>query len=337
MINHSKILNNSFKSIDINLFEQEKSLADLIYAIVLPISSLIGIVLNILNSIVFRKCFYQIYPTISSKNYLFYNSIFSFFGIIAYTFAYISLCGPYCPSLSSTYQAKIIYLISIYFGNAIFCLLTFNHFVISLKQYSALNQNFKKLSNHFEKIPIKCVFMFFLIYVIPMPLGFNITKLENSKYKIQIGSIETDKIRIALLRLAYLGYQILLLSLVILNFILSFHLIKLILKRNRLIKSNKLKFNFSHITKKQIRKKKNHIKCLLMIIWITFLFSSIHLNSFLYNFFLNKRLKLLSDYSKLNHCWGVTAFSLNFFVFYFTNKIFRKVLKFKVKQFFKKK
>jgi hypothetical protein len=174
-------------------------------------------------------------------------------------------------------------LISIYFGNAIFCLLTFNHFVISLKQYSALNQNFKKLSNQFEKIPIKCVFMFFLIYVIPMPLGFNITKLENSKYKIQIGSIETDKIRIALLRLAYLGYQILLLSLVILNFILSFHLIKLILKRNRLIKSNKLKFNFRHFTKTPYRKKKIHIKCLLMIIWITFLFSSIHLNSFLYN------------------------------------------------------
>lgn len=298
---------------------------------------IIGIVLNILNSIVFRKCFYPIYPTISSKNYLFYNSIFSFFGIIAYTFAYVSLCGPYCPNLSNTYQAKIIYLISIYFGNAIFCLLTFNHFVISLKQYSALNQNFKKLSNQFEKIPIKCVFMFFLIYTIPLPFDYNMTRVENFKYKIQIGSIETDTIRIILLKLAYIGYQILLLSLVILNFILSFYLIKLI----RSIKNNKKNFTLdadsSLITKKQIRKKKNHFKCLLMIIWITFLFSSIHLNSFLYQFFLNKNLKLLSDYSKLNHYWGVTAFSLNFFVFYFTNKIFRRVLKFKVKKFFKNK
>ena len=93
------------------------------------------------------------------------------------------------PNLSNTYQAKIIYLISIYFVNTIFCLLTFNNFVISPDQ--------------FEKIPIKCVFMFFLIYTIPLPFDYNMTRVENFKYKIQIGSIETDTIRIILLKLAY--------------------------------------------------------------------------------------------------------------------------------------
>jgi hypothetical protein len=45
--------------------------------------------------------------------------------------------------------------------------------------------------------------MFFLIYTIPLPFDYNMTRVENFKYKKQIGSVETDTIRIILLKLAY--------------------------------------------------------------------------------------------------------------------------------------
>ena len=215
---------------------------DMIFTFVYPIATLLGMVFNIINAIVFRKNFYAIYA-ISSKNYLFFNSIFTILSFFSYGFKIFLLCGSYCPRVSGTFSARIIFLVSTYFGNAFFCLVTFIHLVISIKQYTALKHNFKRVSNCLEKIPVKCMIIFFFVYVIPTPLSFKITQRtdeHNTTYNLI--RIEEEKYKLIALKLVYHGFQLMLGTLIVLNVILGFHLIKLINKRTDLIETNQISY-----------------------------------------------------------------------------------------------
>lgn len=322
------------------LSKTELKIIETIYVFIFPMVCLYGILVNLINAIIFSHEFYKLFG-----NLRFYLKINSIIFIIGYFFALFSSLSRY----STNYWAKFFHLYGYNFVyNFTIALSNLIHLSIALYQYLIITKKCFKINELSIKYVMVLLSLISVVLVTPVILSRRIekeTRLINymnntyvvDQYFLNIKPHSSDHIFSIWVCINMLAHNGFIVFLVVINILLLNELRKIKIStkkkfREPMVIRFRTNDGYSPPSQNELKQKylstslSSKARNIIMVSWISLVFLSTDLMFTLYMLTKNNTIERAFVEVFMNF-WSVFSFCLNFHIYYKTNLVFKKIFR----------